>query len=161
MRVCEAEIEGITPIVFGKYVDRDLFPKKEKESDNDYEQRTWRERCHYDEKNGKHLFIPGVMLKNAVVGAAGMLDLKIPGHGNKKYKRHFEAGVLVPENLVLPVSQKDVQCVSIFGSADGTPGGRKRVKKFFPMVQAWKVTAKIYLLDAMIDKPTFELHLKE
>jgi hypothetical protein len=33
-------------------------PKKEKETSKNYEERTWRERCHYDEKG--EIYIPAI-----------------------------------------------------------------------------------------------------
>ena len=56
-------------------------PREEKESHEDYEKRTWRNKCHANEDG--FIFIPPMQFKNCVSGAAKYLSIQIPGKGKQ------------------------------------------------------------------------------
>lgn len=73
-------------------------PKPSKENAEDYEARTWQNRLHYDDEG---VYIPAMMLKNTIAAAAKFLSISIPGKGKSTYTKHFEAGVLVTDQIPL------------------------------------------------------------
>src|SRR3989344_5417066 len=75
--------------------------KGDREKHNDYEERTWRERCHVTEDG--HIFIPPMAFANSLKEAAKYLSIQVPGQGKATYTKNFEAGVMVLEPLVLPI----------------------------------------------------------
>lgn len=107
----------------------------DKEIHKDYEERTWRERLHC---NGDgEVFIPPMSFKNCLSEVAKFVSIQIPGKGKATYTKHFEAGVLVTEPLMLGVQKALVQGEWLFVPADGKRGGGKRVWKCFPIIPAW------------------------
>lgn len=132
--------------------------KLPKELPGDYEERTWRERCHYDAKG--NVFIPGNQFANSIRTAAKYANLQIPGKGKSTYTKHFESGIMVLENISLPVLKDNIDRVSLNVPSDGTVGGSKRVLKHFPYVTEWKGTITYHILDDMITSDVFEQVLR-
>jgi len=133
--------------------------KTEKEQSDDHEERTWRDRCHTDE-NG-NIFIPQMAFKNCLSEAAKFLSEQIPGKGKATYTKHFEAGVLVLDALVLPVKKADVEGEWFFVPSDGRRGGGRRVMKCFPMIPEWEGDVTFHVLDDTITKKVFERTLRQ
>lgn len=133
-------------------------PKNDKEAPADYEERTWREKGHYDE-NGE-AFIPPMALKAAITGAAKMLDMKIPGKGNAKYNKHFVAGVMVTDPLPLGINKDDVQPQWVSCDPQGRKGGMG-VLRAFPHFDKWGGSVEVHILDETITKDIFEKVVKE
>ena len=86
------------------------------EADDAFEDRVWRERMHRD-ANGE-VFIPGCALKNCLADTARYLSERVPGKKSATYTKHFKAGIMVVENLMLGVQVDDV---------DGQPKPRSRL----------------------------------
>lgn len=158
MRTVIATLESVSPYSQSKEKDHS-FPRKEKETGEDHEKRTWRERCHYDEK--ENLFIPPMAFKNCLSDAARFLGVQIPGEGKSRYTKHFEAGILITEGLTLPVKKKDVEGEWFFVPSDGRRGGGKRVWKCFPVVRSWSGDVTFYILDDKITGDVFKYHLEQ
>ena len=133
--------------------------KEAKESDSDHEARTWRERMHVTEDG--HVFIPPMAFKNCLSEVAKYLSIKIPDKGKATYTKHFEAGVMVKEALILPVRADDVKGEWLFVPSNGQRGGSRRVKKCFPLIPEWSGDVEFYILDDTITKSVFEQHLGE
>jgi len=133
-------------------------PKKPGELSADYEDRTWRERAHVD-ANGK-LYIPGTQLANSLREAAKYLSISVPGKGKSTFTKHFESGILVVDNIGLPILKDEVNSVTVFVPSDGRVGGGKRVIKHFPIVHEWKGTITYHILDDIITADVFEQVLK-
>jgi hypothetical protein len=139
-------------------------PKLEKESPDAYEIRAWREKLHYD-KDGA-VFIPAMAFKQSVDKAIKMLGTQIPGRGKSTYSKHFLAGCILTENIMLRngkgVILKDaIEGEKIHCNADGVRGSGKRVFRWFPVVHSWNATAMFTLLDDTITKDVFETTLIE
>jgi hypothetical protein len=156
MKTVTVKITGTTPLSFGKYVQ---VEKEEKESHAAYDLRTWRERMHYD-VNGE-VFVPPMMFKNALSGAAKYRSEQIQGKGKSTYTKNFEAGVMVTEPMMLGINKNEVQVESILVPADGRRGGTTRVVKNFPKIETWSGTVKFTILDDIITRDVFERHLKD
>ncbi len=158
MRTVIASLESISPYSQSKEKDR-AFPRGDKETAEDHEKRTWRERCHYDDK--KRLFMPPMAFKNCISEAAKFVSMKIPGQRNATYTKHFESGILVLEGIPLPVKMEDVEGEWQFVPADGKRGGGKRVWKCFPVVRQWAGDLTIYVLDDTITGEVLKYHLEQ
>ena len=132
-------------------------PKIGKETPGDYEKRNWRKRLHVD-GNGE-VFIPPMALKNCLSEAAKFESIKIPGKSNATYTKHFEAGILIHEPIMLGIKGEDVKGEWLFLNSDGKRGGSKRVMKCYPMIEEWKGTAMIYVFDENITGDVLFQHL--
>lgn len=127
-------------------------PKETGESHDDYEQRTWRERLHRDNKG--EVFIPCTAIKNMLCDVAKFLSESVPGKGKATYTKHFDAGVQVMENIPLGIKADDVPGERQFVPSDGRRGGGKRVWKTFPVIQEWEGVTEILVFDPiLIAKP--------
>ncbi len=157
MKTAVVKLKSISPYSQSRhYVDP---PRDPKESHADYERRTWRERLHVNEDG--RIFIPPMALKNSLSEAAKFLSRRIPGKGKATYTKHFEAGVLVTDGIVLPIRKEDVPGQWLFVPADGRRGSGSRVDKCFPVIKEWQGQVTFYVLDGTIDREAFEEHLRE
>jgi hypothetical protein len=157
-----AHLESISPYSQSKHYDVPKLGRSsgtETESGKDYEERTWRERCHVDAHN--HLMIPPMAFKNCIAEIAKYLSVQIPGKGKSTYTKHFEAGIMVLDGLILPVTKDHVPGEWLFVPSDGKRGGGKRVSRCFPVVPQWKGVVTYHILDDVITPDIFEQHLKE
>jgi hypothetical protein len=150
MKTAVATLRSISPYSQSKHYQTE---KLQKELPKDYEARTWRDRLHTDE-NG-HVFIPPMSFKNCLSEAAKFLGLKIPGKGQATYTKHFEAGVLVVDALVLPILKKDVPGEWLFVPSDGVRGSGKRVEKCFPVIHNWSGKVEFLILDETVTEDVF------
>jgi len=156
MATAVCKLESISPYSQSKHYEVD---KLEKESNQDYEKRTWRERCHAD-ANGE-LFIPPMAFKNSIAEAAKYLSETIKGKGKATYTKHFEAGVMVMEPLPLGIKKADVLGEWLFVPSDGKRGSGSRVSKCFPCIQSWKGEVEFHILDETITEDVFRRHLEQ
>jgi len=135
------------------------YKRGDKETSQDHEERTWRARIHSDEKG--NVYIPATSFKNALSEAAKYLSIQIPGKGKATYTKHFEAGVIVPESLTLPIKKSDVKVHRLFLPADGKRGSGKRVWKNMPIIHSWEGEITFIILDENITKEIFTRVLEE
>lgn len=134
-------------------------PKKEKETWDDYETRTWREKCSIDEQGV--VVIPAMAFKQALDKVAQRLGDQIPGKGKSTYTKHFTGGVICETDISLGFRKDDAPSITISANADGKRGSGKRVKRTFPQWPTWKGTARFAVLDDTVTKPVFERHFYE
>jgi len=156
MRTIIAKLRNTSPISFSRYYAQDA-PKRPRENDQDYEERTWRNRVHAL-PDGR-IFIPTFAFKNCLDNAARYLGRQIPGKGKSTYTKHFVSGVLVREPLVLNVKKAQVRGDWRHVPADGQPGGARRVLKCFPVIQSWSGEVVITVLDEIITLDVLKEHL--
>lgn len=155
--IATAKIEGISPYGQNRYISPNL--KKEKETHSDFEQRIWRERLHADSQG--NVIIPPMALKNCLSDIAKFLSVQIPGKGKATYTKHFEAGILCQDPIVLPIKKDDVPGQWLYVPSDGKRGGSSRVEKCFPVIHNWGGDAIFYILDETVTKDVFLHHLKQ
>ena len=137
-----------------------VTPEREKkESHEAYDDRTWRERMHFDAE--ENVFINPMAFKWMITDAAKLLGMKIPGKGVATYGKYFESGILVLEGMMLGVKKGDVEGEKLFVPADGKHGSGKRVWRTFPLIRSWSGTVQFDLINRIITKEVFEEHLKE
>lgn len=156
MKTAIATLKSCAPYSQSKYYDTEKQPK---ELHKDYETRTWRDKMHAD-SNG-NVFIPPMAFKNCLSEAAKFLSMKIPGKGNATYTKHFVAGILVVDALVLPVKKEDVPGEWLFVPSDGVRGSGKRVAKCFPIIHSWGGDVEFIVLDETITEAVFTDVLKQ
>ena len=155
-RIVEVEFKGISPYSQSKHI---VSPKADKETHEDFEKRTWRERMHVTEDG--YVFIPPMAFKNALSESAKFTSTQIPGKGKATYTKHFEAGVLVCDPVVLAIKAEAVPGEWLFVPSDGKRGGGSRVMKCFPVIHEWSGVAIFHVLDDTITGPVFEKTLEE
>jgi hypothetical protein len=159
MKIAVVEIRGAAPYASSKCISPEEYPPSSKEKPDDYEKRAWRGRAHIG-KDGV-AFVPGISFQKALAKAASMLSEKIPGRRNATWTKHFVSGVAVKGDLSLKVKKDDIQFEQLFVPSDGTPGGGKRVWKYFPTFQEWGGQIEFVILDDLITREVFERHLNE
>jgi len=156
MKTALATLNSVSPYSQSRFYDT---PKLNKESNADYEERTWRDRLHVTDDG--EVFIPPMAFKNCLSEAAKFLSIQIPGKGKSTYTKHFEAGVLVTEPLLLGVKKEDVKGEWLFLPSDGRRGGGTRVKKCMPYIPEWSGDVTYMILDETITKEVFIHVLQE
>ena len=150
MKIAETKLHSVTPYSQGRLINIPWLPK---ELPNDFEKRTWRERCHSD-KDG-YIIIPPMAFCNALKEAARFLSESIRGKGKQTYTKHFEAGVLVQEPLHLTLKKAEIEGEWVFVPSDGRRGGGRRVLKCFPLIPEWKGLVIWYIFDDLITEDVF------
>lgn len=153
MKIVRAHLESISFYSQSKH----YTPKPDRETAKDYEARTWRERCHTT--NDGHIYIPPMAFKNCLSEAAKFLAMQIPGKGKSTYTKHFEAGILVLDELTLPILKDEVEGEWLFVPSDGRRGSGSRVEKCFPLIRSWAGIVTFHVADPVISKEVFEKHL--
>lgn len=134
--------------------------KQEKEPEDDYARRTFREFLHVNPDG--HVFIPAMAFNKAIQTSARFLRKKIPGKGNSEYQKHFMGGMSCQqEGLVLPLKKEDVAYERLYLNADGKSGGNKRVWRYYPVIPAWAGKLEFHVFDAQITEEIFEKCLGE
>jgi hypothetical protein len=154
MRICDVQIEGVTPYSQSKMVDPDLFPKLEKERPDDYDKRLWREKATYNAAG--EVCIPAMSLKMATDEAVKRLNLQIPGRGKSTYSKFFVAGQICEGDVPLGIQKDDLEHIDIWANADGVRGSGKRVRRRFPYIPVWSGIARFAILDDVIPSNVFE-----
>ena len=127
--------------------------KEDKETPAAHEDRTWKEKGHYDEKG--NAFIPPMAFKSALSRAAQMLAMPIPGKGKSLYTKHFVSGVMITDPLPLGVNKKDVQPQWLSCDPQGRKGGMG-VMRAFPHYDKWEGEIQVHVLDDTITRDVFE-----
>jgi len=158
MKTCVAHLKSASAYSQSRSYER-FIPALEKEGKDEYEKRTWREKCHVDEKG--QLFIPGMSFKMGLDESAKFLGQKIPGRRSSTYTKHFKAGVLVLDNCPIGIKKDEVEAEWLFVNADGVRGSGKRVWKCFPLIREWETNVTFYIADETITKDVFQNHLEE
>ena len=141
--------------------------KKNKETPDAYESRTWPNKVHA--AKGGEIFIPAFALKKCVQEAAKYLSVQVPGKGKATYTKHFKSGVLVLNHAYLldpkgkPILKEHIEQDGghiggewIFVNSDGVSGSGKRVNRCFPLVQAgWFCDVDYTIADDLITEDVF------
>ena len=158
MKTAVARMTSVSPYSQSKFY---LAKKNPKELDEDFEKRIWREHCHVVSVDDDHLVIPPMAFKNSLAESAKFLSIQIPGKGKATWTKHFEAGVMVTDGLVLPERKSTVEGEWLFLNADGKKGGGRRVLRCYPVIPKWAGEVTFYIVDDMITQDVFTDHLKQ
>jgi hypothetical protein len=158
MRKVTVHLNGISPYSQSRHFDADMVPKLERENADAYDKRTWREHLHVDQEG--RVFIPGMAFKQAMTDACRFLGHKVPEKRNATWTKHFQSGIMIFDNLVLPVRKEDVQSERLYLNADGKRGGGTRVWRTYPVLRNWAGSLDIYVVDELIIQPVLRAHLE-
>lgn len=151
MKIATAHLSSISPYSQSRAHETE---KLSREGPDAYEQRTWREKCHYDKDD--HVFIPAMAFKMGLDRAASMIGLQVPGRGKTTYTKFFVSGVIVLEPLTLPDKKSAIRYERVYANADGKRGSGKRVWRIFPVVDKWKGAVSYNVFADEITKDVFE-----
>lgn len=156
MKTAIAKLQSVSPYSQSRHYTTEKLPK---ESARDYEARTWKDRAHVTQDG--FIYVPPMAFKNCLSEIAKYLSVQIPGKGKATFTKHIEAGVLVTDPLVLPITKDELQGEWLFVPADGKRGGGKRVEKCFPVIQSWSGEVTFHVLDETITRDVFKHHLEQ
>lgn len=159
MRTAVATLKSISPYSQSRSYSWEI-EKLPRERPDEYEERTWRHKCHTLPPDGR-IFIPPMSFKMSLDRAAQMLSQQIPGKGKKTFTAFFLSGVLVTEPLMLPQTKEDVAMDRIFANSDGKRGSGSRVWRNFPKIENWKGEVSFEVLADEIAEDVFESHLSQ
>jgi hypothetical protein len=163
MILARATLQSISAYGQGRHVNSVLG---ENESYEDHEIRVWKEKAHFD-RNGD-LIIPPMAFSNSLKEASKFLSVKIPGKRNATYTKHFVAGVIVTEPLIIATKEQlEKEAATENGSktlieewlfvpSDGKRGGSSRVTKCFPLITAWSGIVDYFIVDEEITQEVFK-----
>lgn len=155
MRTCKVTIESISPYSQSQMHDA---PKLDRESHEDYETRTWLEKCTTDDKG--NVCIPGMAFKQAIDTAAYKLGMKVDGRRGATFKGFFASGFMCNGDVPIGIHKDKAVKVTINANADGVRGSGKRVKRSFPVFPKWNGIAEFTIVDDIITPDVFEAHVK-
>ena len=161
LRTFKVTLTGKSPLFCGAYI---AEPLKDRESHDDHEKRTWRDRANAD-TNG-NMFIPAMGIKRCIEGAVNRAGDKIKGKGQRTWSKVFMSGMIVPANGPLieaatnkPFNKNTVAGTWVFVPSDGMRGGSKRVNKCFPTVLGWKSTFDLCVTDDAIPEDLLKKYI--
>jgi hypothetical protein len=162
MRLVKVYVESIPGSPYSQSAKHDTV-KLDRESADDYERRTWREKCTTD-KNGQ-VCVPAMAFKQAIDSASFKLGEKVPGRRGATFKSFFASGFFCNADVPLfnddkPIMKKDVQAVTINAHSTGKPGSGSRVPRTFPIFAKWHGVAEFTILDDIIGEEVFERHVR-
>lgn len=149
-----AHLKSVTKYSQGGFI---VSAKKAQEPFDAYEKRCWKERLHVTEDG--FVFQPAMSYKLGLVDVAKYLGHTVPGKGKATYTKIFTCAVQCPEDVVLPVKEKDVQGEWVMVPANGKPGPGSRVRKCFPIIEKWEADVKFIVADLSITEQVFRTHL--
>ena len=158
MREYIASLVSVSPYSQSRQYERE-FPRDEKELHDDYEARTWMKRLH-TLPDGR-VFIPPTQFKEALVECAQYLAIKIAGKGKATYTKHFKAGILISEGLILPIKAADVVGEWLSLDAQPTRSSGGRVWRCMPKIDEWRGDLTIHVLDETITQEILRYHLEQ
>lgn len=160
MKQAICKLFSLAPVQQSKYIQT---PRDEKETHEAHEERCWRERAHVNEK-GK-VFLPAMGFRHCITDAAKFLGssgaLQIPGRGKATYTKHFEAGLMITDNIETQYTTETIRPLWLFVPSDGRRGGGSRVKKCFPVIDQWSGNLVVNILDDTLTEAVFERTLRE
>lgn len=154
MKIARVSLKSIAPYSQSRH---HATEKMDQEGSDDYEKRTWRGRMHVTEDG--YVFLPPMAFRNCLSEAAKFLSVQIPGKGKSTYTKHFEAGLLIMDPIILPLRADEVEGEWLFVPADGKRGSGRRVYRCFPKILSWAGDLTIYVLDETITQQVLRYHL--
>jgi hypothetical protein len=155
MRRYKVLIQGVSPYSQSRYIN---VPKLEKEGHDAYDRRVWKDKAHI--KDGQ-MVIPPLAIKNCLYETAKYLSEKIKGKGNSTWTKHFEAGIMIFDDIPV-ANESDILMEAIPVAADGVKGSGKRVIRHFPYIKpGWLGEFIIQVVDDTITTEILTRYLEQ
>jgi hypothetical protein len=162
MRRCKVHLENIPGSPYSQSAQHET-PMLDRESHNDFDERTWRDKCTVDPKSGQ-VCIPAMAFKQSVDTVAWKLGEKIPGRRGATYKSFFASGFFCDADVPISngkiLTKKEAEMVKISANANGKRGAGTRVPRRFPSFSKWNGVAEFTIVDDVITQEVFERHVK-
>lgn len=155
MRTAIVDLKGVTPYQQGRYFTE---PVLEGETKDEWEARVWRNRMHCD-KDGM-CYIPGICFQLSLARAAELLAMGIPGKGKDRYTKHFQAGIMVADEIKLGIHRDEVPCADVPVPPTGKRSDGSRVIRHFPTFYDWAGRIRYHIFDKAITDEVFRVHLE-
>jgi len=130
-------------------------PFLEGESHEDYDKRTWREKCNYDAATGL-VFVPAMAFKQAMDTAAKRLAIPDPDNKRATFTKYFVSDVICEANLSIGVHKDQMPSITINANVDGVRGSGKRVRRTLPQISSWKGATAFLIMEEKITSDIFE-----
>lgn len=157
IRTLIAKIEGVSPYSQSKAHDT---PFLEKESHDDYDRRTWRQKAHTDKAG--NIVIPAMSFKWAIAEAGRRLGLKVPGKRGQTYSKLILSGIIVTDNASTGIHITSAREEVVYANADGIRGSGRRVFRRFPLIDSgWTTSIEIHVIDDELPESVVEKCLAE
>lgn len=158
MKTAIAKIKFLTPYCQSRYHGT---AKNSKELPDAYERRTWQERMHYDPET-KEVFIPALAFSNSIKEAAKYISMSVPGKARSTYTKHFDAGVMVLDEVMTGRTIDQAVEKQMFVPSNGQRGGGTRVMKSYPILMPpLEVEVTYQIMDDLITAEVFAAHLQQ
>lgn len=161
MRRALVYIEGIPGCPYSQSAQHEA-EMLERESHNDYEKRTWQQKCTLTQEG--QVAIPAMGIKQCLDSTAYKLGEKVPNRRGATFKNFFLGGMLTEFDVPIfhgkrPLMVKDAVPKTISCNVDGVRGSGKRVPRTFPHFFDWNAVAQILITDNIITQEVFERHM--
>lgn len=133
--------------------------KKAKELDDAFEERIWREKCHFTDKG--EVYIPAQSFTDAIIRASEHDSQKVPGKGQATWSKHFASGVRCVSypGLMLGIKKDKVSGIWLPCHADGKRTCGRRVLRCFPVIPQWEGEVEFGVFDSIITEDIFRHYL--
>lgn len=134
-----------------------LEVKKNSETHDQFDERTWRLHAHLNPDDSGTLCIPATAFSNCIKTAALKLGKKVKGRGAATYGKFFQGGVMVTDPLPLPKYRREtVTGEKVYVHANPSKGERAgRVWRTYPKIDAWSGDVTFLVLDQVITEEVF------
>jgi hypothetical protein len=156
--VISVELKSLSPYSQSKF---HQTPKlTDKELPDKYEERTWRNRVHLNERG--RVILPGMSFKKSLVGAALLSKKKITGKGQATWNQHIISGISPLTDLETDLVIEDILPEWIHCDAQGGAKGVKtRVLRCYPLIKSWHGVVEFINFDPLITQDIFTEFLME
>lgn len=161
MRHCKIWLENVPGSSYSQSAKHEE-PFLDRESHEDYDNRTWREKCTTN-KQGQ-VAIPAMALKQCIDSVAFKLGEKVPNRRGATFKSFFASGFFCDADVPIAngkiITKQDAESVRINAHSTGKRGSGSRVPRRFPVFHKWHGVAEFTILDDVITPEVFERHVK-
>ena len=146
------KIEGKSPL---SQSHQHYTPFLDGESAEDYDRRTWREKCNYDPKTGI-VHVPAMAIQQAMATAAKRLAIPDPDNRRANFTKYFVSDVICEGDMPIGIKKDDMPSVTISANVDGVRGSGKRVPRTFPQTPEWGGEVSFLIMEEKIKPEIFE-----
>ena len=129
-------------------------PKLDRELNDAYEQRTWREKANHDEDG--IVFVPAMAFKQANDLAAKRLAIPDPDNKRANFTKYFVSDVICERNLSIGIHKDKMPSVTINANVDGVRGSGRRVPRTFPQAPTWGGETSFIVMEEKIKPEILE-----
>lgn len=163
MRKCRVHFENFPGSPYSQSAQHGL-PMLDRESHDDYDERTWRSKCTVNAKG--EICVPAMGFKQLIDNIAQKLGEKIPGRRGATYKSFFASGTFVNGDAPIsngtgkPLTPEDAVKRKISAHSTGNRKDGSRVPRRFPEFPNYHGIVEYTIIDDIITQEVFERHIR-